>query len=370
MGDRVPRPGGVKIAVAVKPISTNRWVAVQLGFWAAYGTAHFLAILPAIRPSERYAMALASAARAVTGLAVTSALWPALRACFTRGRRLAFALLGAAVALIGLVLWPMVDRSLLTAIASAAHVEIPWIRFPRGLDLEYLIVLLAWAAAAGALFAWSREREAREVLLEQRAATREAQIHALAARLNPHFLFNSLNAIRGLVVEDPERARTTLTRLSDFLRRALDVNPAEAATLAEEVAAAKAYLRIEDARFAPDFEVDVEVDEGVADVLVPALFLQPLVENAVRHGSPNAGGILHVGVRATGAGQRVEVEIVNSGRLGRGAPGIGLELTRSRLRQMYGDAQSVELAEQNGSVVVAVVLTAPRRRAPSEAAPP
>lgn len=314
-------------------------------------------------------MALANSARAATGLALSSALWPALRVCISRGRRLEFAVLAAVVVLIGFVLWPVVDRTLLTAVAAATHVEIPWIRFPRGLDLGYLIVLLAWAAGAGALIAWARERQVREILLEQRAATREAQIRALAARLNPHFLFNSLNAIRSLIVEDPERARTTLTRLSEFLRHALAVDSAEPARLTEEVAAVMTYLRIEEARFEPDLEVSVEVDEGVSDVLVPALFLQPLVENAVRHGSPEPGGLLRVGLRARSAGERVEIEVLNSGRLRRGAPGIGIELTRSRLQQMYGDAQSVDLLERSGSVVAVVVLSAPRRRAPVEAVP-
>lgn len=370
MDDCISRPRSMRTGNVEAPVSTIAWFTAQLAFWAVYGTAHFLAVLPAILPSERGAMALANTARAATGLALSSALWPALRICISRGRRGEFALLAAAVTLIGLVLWPVVDRTLLTAIAAAARVEIPWIRFPRGLDLGYLVVLLSWAAGAGALLAWARERQAHELLLGQRAATREAQIRALAARLNPHFLFNSLNAIRGLIVEDPERARTTITRLSDFLRHALAVDSAEPATLAEEIAAVMIYLRIEEARFEPDFEVNVEVDESLCDVLVPALFLQPLVENAVRHGSPEPSGRLRIRLRATSAGERVEIEVLNSGRLHRGPPGIGLELTRSRLRQMYGDAQSVELVERGGGVVAAVVLTAPRRRAPVVAVRP
>lgn len=369
MDDRRPRPGRAGIVAIVARFGTRRWFAVQLAFWALYGVAHFLAILPAILPAERGAMALANAARAFTGLAVTSALWPALRACFRRGRPLHFAALAAGIVAIGLWLWPIVDRILLVAIATAAGVEIPWIRFPRGLDLGYLLVVLAWTAGAAALLAWTRERQAREALLEEQAATREAQVRALAARLNPHFLFNSLNAIRGLVTEDPARARTTLTRLSEFLRHAIAVDPAAPTTLAEEIEAVQTYLRIEEARFEPDLAVSIDADARLGDVLVPALFLQPLVENAVRHGSPDASGVRHVGLRTSGTDGGARIEVVNGGPLRPGVPGIGIELTRSRLRQMYGEHQSVELSERNGGVVMAVELSAPRRRAPAEETP-
>src|SRR5688500_4259157 len=108
---------------------------VQLAFWALYGVGHFLAVLPAISPDERGAMALANGGRAATGYAVTAALWPALRRAVSEGRSTYRLSLGLLVLVVGLVLWPAFDRAVLVSIAAAFGVEIPWIRFPRGVDL-------------------------------------------------------------------------------------------------------------------------------------------------------------------------------------------------------------------------------------------
>jgi two-component system, LytTR family, sensor kinase len=340
---------------------------VHLAFWALYGIGHFLAVLPAVTAGERGAMALANGVRAATGCAVALALWPALRRVVREGRAGHRFALGLLVLATGLLLWPALDRLVLVSIAAAFGMEIPWMRFPRGVDLEYLVVLLGWSAAATAVLLWMRERQAREALLEQRAATHEAQVRALAARLNPHFLFNSLNTIRALVSEDTERARTTLTRLSEFLRHALSVDAAVPATLGEEVAAVRAYLRIEEARFEPDLEVAVTVDEAAAQVLVPPLFLQPLVENAVLHGAPGPDGVLRIRLEARMEDGGLRLEVVNTGTLGARGEGIGLELTRGRLRQMYGDAQRLHLSQRGAEVVAAVQVAAPAHR-PRQAA--
>ncbi len=341
----------------------KRWLGVQLAFWTLYGVAHFLAILPAIRPAEREAMALANLVRAATGLGITSVLWPALRGAVRASRRGRLVLLGIGAFVVGLLVWPVLDRTILVAIAAAFGVAVPWIRFPRGVELEYLIVLLGWSAAAVGALLWAREREAREALLEQRASAREAQVRALAARLEPHFLFNALNTVRSLVADDPERARVVLTRLSEFLRHALAADPARAATVDAEIAAARDYLRIEEARFEPDLQVDVRMDAAAGDVLVPFLILQPLVENAVHHGSRDADGTLRVRLDARLAGARLRIEVENGGTLDGSSEGIGLDLTRARLRQMYGDDGRLELQERDGRVVASVELTAPRRGA-------
>lgn len=345
----------------------RRFIHVQLAFWALYGAGHFLAVLPAITADERGAMALANGVRAATGCAITTALWPALRRAVREGRAAYQISLGLLVPAVGIVLWPAFDRFVLLIIAAAFEVGIPWIRFPRGLDLEYLVVLLGWSAAATAVLLWMRERQAREALLEERAATREAQVRALAARLNPHFLFNSLNTIRALVSEDTERARTTLTRLSEFLRHALSVDAAVPATLGEEIAAVRAYLRIEEARFEPDLAVDIHVEEGAEEILVPPLFLQPLVENAVLHGAPGPDGVLRIRLEARMEDGGVRLEVVNTGALGRADERVGLELTRARLAQMYGGAQRLELSQRGAQVVAAVRIAVPARR-PAHAA--
>lgn len=339
----------------------KRWLGVQVASWTLYGAARFLAILPAIEPTERAAMALANLVRAGTGLGITSALWPALRKAVREDRTDRLVFLGIGAFAVGLVGWPVLDRTLLITIVGAFGVAVPWIRFPRGLDLEYLIVLLGWSAGAVGALVWAREREAREALLEERAAAREAQIRALAARLEPHFLFNALNTVRALVAEDPERARTVLTRLSEFLRHALATDPVRPTTVDAEIAAARDYLRIEEARFEPDLQVEVRIDAAARDVLVPPLLLQPLIENAVHHGDPDPDGTRRVRVEVRIDDSRLRIEVENGGTLDASSDGIGLDLTRTRLRQMYGDDQRFELRERDGRVRAVVEIAAPRR---------
>jgi LytS/YehU family sensor histidine kinase len=197
--------------------------------------------------------------------------------------------------------------------------------------------------------------------MQERIATREAQVRALAARLNPHFLFNSLNAIRALVAEDADRAREMLTRLSSFLRHAISIDPAVPSTLGQEMETARAYLRIEEARFEPDLEVDVDLDPDATDTLGPPLLLQPLVENAVRYGAPGSDGVLRIRLDARMERDGLRLELANTGTLAERPEGVGLGLSRSRLRLMYGDAQRITLAERDGRVIARIEIDAPRR---------
>jgi two-component system, LytTR family, sensor kinase len=348
----------------------RRLVHVQIAFWALYGTGRFLAVLPAVAPDERGAMAMANLIRAATGCLITTALWAMLRPTVAARRPAPWIGVGLLALVLGIALWPAFDRVVLIVSAALFGVEIPWLLFPRGLDLEYLILLLGWSAAATALLLWNTERLAMQALLEERAAAHEAQVRALAARLNPHFLFNSLNTISALIAEDADRARTTITRLSGFLRHALTVDATVPTTLGEEVDVVRDYLRIEETRFAPDITVDIQVAPAAAEILVPPLILQPLMENAVLHGEPGADGVLRIRLDAYVTKGALRLELVNSGRLGGGREGIGLELTRARLRQMYGDAQRLLLYERDGAVWAAIEIAAPLRRPPRTGAAP
>jgi two-component system sensor histidine kinase AlgZ len=163
----------------------------------------------------------------------------------------------------------------------------------------------------------------------------EAGLIELQSRVQPHFLFNTLNTAIALVRVDPERAEEVLEDLADLFRAALGALDGDS-TLGEEIRLARMYLAIEGMRFGRRLEVEWDVDEAVAGARVPALLLQPLVENAVRHGvEPNdAGG--RVQVRARVRGGRAWVQIVNTvGNPGPAGHGIGLASARERLRLLH-----------------------------------
>jgi LytS/YehU family sensor histidine kinase len=183
----------------------------------------------------------------------------------------------------------------------------------------------------------------------------EARLDALRMELNPHFLFNTLNAISGLVRRrDYDEAVQVLARFGDLLRITLDREAEQTTSLAKELEFLRLYLDIERVRFHDRLEVEIDVDPSLLDVRVPTLILQPLVENAVRHGiarKPGAGSI-HIEVRHTRAGLRLTVTDTGVGfgaeaRLSRG-DGVGLSNTHARLSQLYGASATLELAETEG----------------------
>lgn len=313
-------------------------------------------------------MAFARGVLALTGFGITSLLWPALRRFEPHGPRTWAALAGLAMA--AGWLWTILDRLVLVSVATVLGLAIPWYSFPRGIDLEYYFVALAWISGALVLRLWEREREVREALLEQQIRAREAQVRELAGRLHPHFLFNSLNTIRALAAEDPDRAREMLTRLATFLRHALAIDPAKPIPLAAEIESARAYLWIEEARFEPELEIAVEVDPAAEVLLVPPLILQPLIENALLHGEPAPDGIRRVRLNAQLREGRLRLDVASTGPLAADATERqGLGLTRTRLRQAFGSDARLTLDERDGWVVAQLEVDAPataesgRRRA-------
>ena len=201
-----------------------------------------------------------------------------------------------------------------------------------------------------------REREVRSAQLETLLA--EARLEALELQIRPHFLFNTLNAVSALVHTGArDQALGMIGGLSDLLRYALDRAGTSSAAVADEVAMARRYLEIQQLR-APDrltfaIEVAPEAQRGA----VPVLLLQPLVENAVRHGIEVNQAAGRVTVHVHRDGDRLRIRVWNSGRLGaRRAEGIGLANTAARLEQLYPGRHELTLREEDSGVVAAIVL--------------
>ena len=241
-------------------------------------------------------------------------------------------------------------------------------RWLFGFDGYVLITSLApnflfyWgivAAAHGfAYYRSSRERELRASLLEARLAT--ARLQLLQMQLHPHFLFNTLNAISELVHEDPETADRMITGLSELLREALIAGDRQQVPLRRELELVRRYLDIQQARFGDRLQVEIEVDETIMDALVPHFVLQPLVENAIRHGigaRSDAGRVL-IRAHADHDSLRIDVEDDGAGLKEAGASeGIGLGNTRKRLEALYGPGASVRVRDDpRGGAIVTVTI--------------
>lgn len=229
-------------------------------------------------------------------------------------------------------------------------------------DLNYLRAL---AAQCGNRFdALRREQESvelqsREALLQQQVS--EAELRALRAQINPHFLFNSLNTIADLVVRDPARAEAMTLRLASVFRHVLAHSSRPLTTLRDEIEFLRTYLHIEEARFGDRLTVHIDVAPDVSGEALPSLILQPLVENALKHGlAPKpAPGHLWISAHAQGDQVCVRVEDDGMGPLASRTPstGLGLANVAERLSTLYQDRASVRLeAREGGGSCVTVLI--------------
>ena len=193
-----------------------------------------------------------------------------------------------------------------------------------------------------------------------RAQLAEARLAALRSRLNPHFLFNTLNAVAALVERDPPGVRRMLARLGELLRFSLDESNEQEITVDREVELVRRYLEIMEVRFQGRLETTLHVDDGARNALVPTLLLQPLVENAFKHGVSmiEGTGIVSVDVQREGADVVLTVTDNGPGPVRPNATGEGVANTRKRLEELYGDQQSFELrqASPDGGAIVTVRL--------------
>ncbi|MGD1092466.1 MAG: histidine kinase [Bryobacteraceae bacterium] len=180
-----------------------------------------------------------------------------------------------------------------------------------------------------------------EASRESELLARDAELRALKAQINPHFLFNSLNSITALTTVDPARARDMCIHLSDFLRSTLGLGERESIPWQEELALARTYLDVEQIRFGARLKVELDVDDECTNRLVPPLVLQPLIENAVKHGIATLieGGTIRVEGHVTDG--LLEVSVENNFDPDSPAPrrhGLGLRNVRSRLETRFGGA--------------------------------
>jgi signal transduction histidine kinase len=195
----------------------------------------------------------------------------------------------------------------------------------------------------------NQRAEARES--ELKVLAQDAELRALRAQLNPHFLFNSLNSISALTTLDPARARTMCVLLSDFLRGSLKLGEKRLVALAEEVELLKAYLAIEQIRFGSRLAVAWDIQPQVEGERVPALLLQPLVENAIKHGIAGLpeGGEIRIAARAEGGTLELKVENpVDPDLEPPQGLGLGLRQVRSRLQLRFGDRMRFQAGIQGG----------------------
>jgi len=260
--------------------------------------------------------------------------------------------------------WTALARAL--AIALARHAGFVGLdqRLEKHFSVLWATGVLLWFLSVTfhyVLLAEQAAREAQERALEARILARDAELKALRAQVNPHFLFNCLHSISALTSADAGKAREMCILLADFLRTTLRLGGKETITLDEELALVRSYLAIEKVRFGARVHMEEEVDKGATGLLLPPLLLQPLVENAIRHGIANLpeGGIIRLAAQRND--DKVSITLENS--FDPDTPsslktGLGLDNIRQRLNARYGTDASIAVRTEGNRFSVKLQLPA------------
>jgi Histidine kinase len=234
-------------------------------------------------------------------------------------------------------------------------------RWPFVFAYESIKVLLfagLWLGIVFGLDSYAQWQAQRRRLLELQRTLAETQLARLKAQLGPHFFFNALNTISALMHVDVARADRLLARLGELLRVSLRSGEHEMTSLKDELDALHLYAEVMLERFADRVTMTWRVDESVLDARVPSLLLQPLLENAFKHGVERHTGPVRIEVAAERQGERLRIRMSNSGSTlaaGRGE-GVGLRNCRERLSVLYGQQAALRLAGDSNCVVAAVVM--------------
>ena len=187
------------------------------------------------------------------------------------------------------------------------------------------------------------------------ATVKEAQLLALKSQINPHFIFNSLNNIRSLVIENPEKARDMITHLSDLLRYSIQFNNKEKVRLEQELEVVQNYLNLESIQFEDRLQYKLEIKPETLDLQIPPMAVQLLVENAIKHGISNLpkGGM--VNIKSYLEQDSLIVEVLNTGQLNDNSPGtgIGLKNASDRLKLIFGKLSNLEIKNIDNNMVQA-----------------
>jgi hypothetical protein len=343
-------------------LAERRVLAVYLAIWLA--PASLLAsVLAGGRLEEAAPAVLVAYPLAFVYAFVCLSAWYVCQRAPLRTTRLPYVLANAAgAAIVSSGLWMLIARLLSTAVEGTALGSGAATMVARESPLLFsagILVYLLAAAVAYAMTAVGDARAAERRALELQVLAREAELKALRAQVDPHFLFNSLNSIGGLIGSDPSGARRMAVLLGEFLRTSMRLGAEDRVTLADEVALALRFLDIERVRFGDRLTVESAVDESAAACTVPPLLLQPLVENAVRHGIGGLvqGGTIRLGARRAGSLLRIAIENPRDpDSRPRPGTGVGLDNVRKRLLTHYGAEGILHVDERVGSFRVELTL--------------
>lgn len=294
--------------------------------------------------------------RAVVGFFLTIILWQIYRRIINQYSLSSIILIVLGLSIVCGCVWAGLEEVFIW-VRSENDYNFNLLRFPK-VALDYVMTTAGWSGVYFGIKYWQKWQAEQENALQAKFLADKAQLEVLRYQLNPHFLFNALNSIRASVDEDKNRAKKMITSLSEFLRHSLLSAEKKEIPLREELEAVQNYLDIEKIRFEEKLEIEYDVDEPAAEFNVPCLLLNPLVENAIKHGLQTSPKPLRIKVSAKLDGENLILEVANTGQLenphASNGTKIGLKNVRERLEKLFPEKSSFELI-QKGQFVVAKI---------------
>jgi len=332
---------------------------LHLAGWGAYFAQGCLYAVAHGKPSGYWVVPLTAA---ITGATVTLGLRYLLRACWGLPPRQLLVVMVPAI-LLGSGVMDFITREVMVDFCETCKPtnQLAFIAYSLG----YIYVLLAWVGAYMGIKYYRQLQGETQRALAARSMAHQAQLKMLRYQLNPHFLFNTLNAISTLILDrDNATANRMVQGLSSFLRHSLDNDPMQRVTLRQELDALTLYLDIEKIRFAERLRIETDIDEDCWRALLPSLLLQPLVENAIKYAVAKqvAGGLLRI--EAEREGGQLVLRVIDDGPgcsslEGSELPpgkGVGLRNTRERLSVLYGDTGGFSVRNRERGLEVSLRL--------------
>jgi two-component system, LytTR family, sensor kinase len=339
---------------------------LQLLGWSTYFVAQFVAALfypESIGPDKLRGYIIVLVIAASSGMALSSLLRYVFRRVRDRGMSVLLSASLAAVYAAALIWRLFINTAIATFLDESASSHGLGQFFAGALISTYL--LLAWSGLYYGIYFYESVHRERLATVRAEGLAREAQLKMLRYQLNPHFLFNTLNAISTLVLDrDNDTANLAVTRLSNFLRHSLDQDPMKKVTLRQELDVLGLYLGIEQLRFGPRLRITQTISDVAKEALVPSLLLQPLVENSLKYAiaTREMGG--HIRIDADVQSNHLRIDISDdgpgfpAGSIPSDGRGVGLRNTRDRLGVLYGGQACLDGRNLDDGCVIEITLPA------------
>ncbi|MCI5057819.1 MAG: histidine kinase [Flavobacteriales bacterium] len=224
--------------------------------------------------------------------------------------------------------------------------------------ISWITIFLIWSLIYFAFHFFENYRNEEIKNLRLLVVQNEAEINKIKSQLNPHFLFNSMNSIKALVTENPDKAKRSITKLSNILRNTLQLGEKKEILLEEELKLVKDYVDLEQNRYEERLKFSSRIDSESLHFKVPPMIVQTLVENAIKHGIANLphGGSIELYTKNKDSGLYIEVKNTGNLSMNSGGTGLGIEHTKQRLNLLYGSDSEFQIYEKNNEVIASLTI--------------